>query len=313
MYRTDRGGRHRCSHLPRACGGIARRHHRLIARPRNARADRVEHRLQHSGERAGCEGRRDCSDGTVTALAAACYGSLAALWTLLIQLARLGVLVRLRRYRNVCGLLPGRLRRSRLRCRKRTRAVWSWDCTAVRIARRRSWFTASTRRRGWTARSLVKRLVLGGSYMRWSLRGRLPERSAKVHGPRVTVRSSWYGHAAGPTGRWRCRRPAPVDVPCARRAPGPDRLAVRRCLSDCRNAGYRLARTLRTVTETTLPRSRARAQESRAWGVTPVGEVVSITVLTGGRFYRLRVRFQSLRRGRSQMSFLGLSERLFML
>ena len=32
-----------------------------------------------------------------------------------------------------------------------------------------------------------------------------------------------------------------------------------------------------------------------------------------GCFYRLRVRFQSLRRGRSQMSFLGLSERLFML
>lgn len=36
---------------------------------------------------------------------------------------------------------------------------------------------------------------------------------------------------------------------------------------------------VRTVTETTLPRSRARAQESRAWGVTPVGKVVSITVL----------------------------------
>ncbi len=60
----------------------------------------------------------------------------------------------------------------------------------------------------------------------------------------VTVRSSRYGHAAGPTGRWRCRRPAPVDVPCARRAPGPDRLAVRQCLFGCRNAGYRLDRTL---------------------------------------------------------------------
>ncbi len=240
VYRTDRGGRHRCSHLPRACGGIARRHHRLIARPRNARADRVEHRLQHSGERAGCEGRRDCSDGTVTALAAACYGSLAALWTLLIQLARLGVLVRLRRYRNVCGLLPGRLRRSRLRCRKRTRAVWSWDCTAVRIARRRSWLTASTRRRGWTARSLVKRLVLGGSYMRWSLRGRLPERSAKVHGPRrrrgapVTVRRTRYGHGSGPTGRWRCRRPAPVECPCTGRAP--DRIGSL-CDDACPTAG----------------------------------------------------------------------------
>jgi len=33
------------------------------------------------------------------------------------------------------------------------------------------------------------------------------------------------------------------------------------------------------VTETTLPCSRARAPESRAWGVTPVGKVVSITVL----------------------------------
>jgi hypothetical protein len=36
---------------------------------------------------------------------------------------------------------------------------------------------------------------------------------------------------------------------------------------------------LRMVTETTLPRSPARAQESRAWGVTPVGKVVLITVL----------------------------------
>ena len=35
------------------------------------------------------------------------------------------------------------------------------------------------------------------------------------------------------------------------------------------------------MTETTLPRSGARAQESRAWGVTPVGKVVSITVLSG--------------------------------
>ena len=38
-----------------------------------------------------------------------------------------------------------------------------------------------------------------------------------------------------------------------------------------------VAARLRTVTETTLPRSRARAQESWAWGVTPVGKVVSIT------------------------------------
>ena len=37
---------------------------------------------------------------------------------------------------------------------------------------------------------------------------------------------------------------------------------------------------VRTVTETTLPCSRARAPESRAWGVTPVGKVVSITVLS---------------------------------
>ena len=29
----------------------------------------------------------------------------------------------------------------------------------------------------------------------------------------VTVRSSRYGHESGPTARWRCRRPAPVDVP----------------------------------------------------------------------------------------------------
>ena len=28
----------------------------------------------------------------------------------------------------------------------------------------------------------------------------------------VTVRRSRYGHGSGPTGRWRCRRPAPVDV-----------------------------------------------------------------------------------------------------
>ena len=56
----------------------------------------------------------------------------------------------------------------------------------------------------------------------------------------VSVRSSRYGRAAGPTGRWRCRRPVPFDVPCAGRAPGPDLLAVRRCLPDCRNAGYRL-------------------------------------------------------------------------
>ena len=32
--------------------------------------------------------------------------------------------------------------------------------------------------------------------------------------------------------------------PCAGRAPGPDRLAVRRCLPDCRNTRYRQDRTL---------------------------------------------------------------------
>ena len=37
---------------------------------------------------------------------------------------------------------------------------------------------------------------------------------------------------------------------------------------------------LRTLTETTLPCSRARAQESRTWGVTPVGKVVLVIVLT---------------------------------
>ena len=76
-----------------------------------------------------------------------------------------------------------------------------------------------------------------------------PARKRRMEPPSPTgyappLDSTRYGHAAGPTGRWRCRRPAPVDVPCARRAPGPDRLAVRRCLSDCRNAGYRLDRTL---------------------------------------------------------------------
>ena len=69
----------------------------------------------------------------------------------------------------------------------------------------------------------------------------------------VTVRSSRYGHAAGPTGRWRCRRPAPVDVPCAGRAPEPDRLAVRRCLPDCRHAGYRLDRTVTEQLSTEQP------------------------------------------------------------
>ena len=44
--------------------------------------------------------------------------------------------------------------------------------------------------------------------------------------------------------------------------------------------------TLRTVTETTLPRSRARAPESRAWAVAPVGKVVSITVLRAHRPWR---------------------------
>ena len=39
-----------------------------------------------------------------------------------------------------------------------------------------------------------------------------PRPGAVVTGE-VTVRSSRYGHTAGPTGRWRCRRPAPVDVP----------------------------------------------------------------------------------------------------
>jgi len=29
-----------------------------------------------------------------------------------------------------------------------------------------------------------------------------------------------------------------------RESPGPDRLAVRRCSPDCRNAGYRLGRTV---------------------------------------------------------------------
>ena len=53
-----------------------------------------------------------------------------------------------------------------------------------------------------------------------------------------------YGRGSGPTGRCRCRRPAPVDVPCAGRTPGPDRLAVRRCLPDCRSAGYRQDRTV---------------------------------------------------------------------
>jgi len=38
---------------------------------------------------------------------------------------------------------------------------------------------------------------------------------------------------AGLTGHGERLRPD-VVVPCARRAPGPDRLAVRRCLSDCR-------------------------------------------------------------------------------
>jgi len=33
------------------------------------------------------------------------------------------------------------------------------------------------------------------------------------------------------------------NVP-AQGGPGPDRLAVRRCLPDCRNAGYRVDRTL---------------------------------------------------------------------
>ena len=60
----------------------------------------------------------------------------------------------------------------------------------------------------------------------------------------VTVRRSRYRHGRGPTGSWRCRQPARVDVPAQGRAPGPDRLAVRRCLPDGRNAGYREDRTL---------------------------------------------------------------------
>ncbi len=61
-----------------------------------------------------------------------------------------------------------------------------------------------------------------------------PDEPPSPTGHAPPLDSTRYGHAAGPTGRWRCRRPAPVDVPCARRAPGPDRLAVRRCLSDYR-------------------------------------------------------------------------------
>ncbi len=137
-------------------------------------------------------------------------------------------------------------------------------------------------------------------------------RSGGARLPTVTIRRNRYGRGSGPTGRWRCRRPAPVDcplrregartgsarcstvlarrpqrripaspnathrkrsgkpvwtweqanrklalsraapvdVPCAGRAPGPDRLAVRRCLPDGRNAGYRDHRTLTTHLDT---------------------------------------------------------------
>ena len=34
-----------------------------------------------------------------------------------------------------------------------------------------------------------------------------------VRNGQVTVRLTRYGHVPGPSGRWRCRRPAPVDVP----------------------------------------------------------------------------------------------------
>ena len=104
--------------------------------------------------------------------------------------------------------------------------------------------------------------------------------------PSVTVRATRYGRRSGPTGRWRCRRPAPVDVPCAGRAPGPDRLAVRRCLPDGRNAGYRDARTLTPLSPAPLPRLPMwpmirRVPRSRCLGVEPpAGQRVSGTATT---------------------------------
>ena len=45
----------------------------------------------------------------------------------------------------------------------------------------------------------------------------------------------------------------------------------------------------RTVTETTLPHSQARAPESRAWAIAPVGKVVSIAVLSPDYSWRPRL------------------------
>ena len=50
----------------------------------------------------------------------------------------------------------------------------------------------------------------------------------------VSVRWSRYGHGSGPTGRWRCRRPAPVECPYAGRAP--DRIGSL-CDDACPTAG----------------------------------------------------------------------------
>ena len=65
----------------------------------------------------------------------------------------------------------------------------------------------------------------------------------------VNVRRSRYGHGNGPTRRWRCRRPAPVECPCAGRAP--DRIGplFDDACPDCRNAGYRDDRTVTSGTD----------------------------------------------------------------
>ena len=79
--------------------------------------------------------------------------------------------------------------------------------------------------------------------------------------PRVTVRRTRYGHAAGRTGRWRCRRPAPIDVPAQEGRS--DRIgSLSTVLARLPQRRYGGPTTGRSTREPAQPRS---ADELRGW------------------------------------------------
>lgn len=132
-----------------------------------------------------------------------------------------------------------------------------------------------------TAEAAELRGVRGGPWVRGPADGQIPRQTADGRPADRQAGRSAVGRSAGAAGRqgkrsvvpvWtcgradrtlRCRRPAPVDVPCARRAPGPDRLAVRRCVSDYRTPDTGLTERL-PLDPGSLP-----AQAARGWPLSP--------------------------------------------